>query len=590
MLMLPPAEDPKGLNEFPVLYWNQVGLELNRITHSLGGPQGGPTMSSRALGLLHLAMHDAWFLTLDHHDASDPAPYLPKDKQRPTKPAGLGVSVAEAQAALTGAAISVLDELYARPGPAVSIQATDTLTTALSNMIAGYGPHIDTLGPAHQFGVAVAREIIARLAVKPGEPGADQGRFEPKPGVFNFADEPINPVRRAGIDPNDPTRGDRAVRTYHGPFYGTTVKAFAVTDPDGHAIRDWRELGDDEYLAALREVKALGGAPDQAGVTRTPDEFVAAYYWAYDGANLIGTPPRLYNQILRVIASDRKATSDASDLAQNSEFVRLFALANVAMADAGKFAWREKYRYMLWRPLSGVREHVGGPHALAADPSLAGPREHVDSDADPFWRALGAPETNSNRLSFKPPFPAYPSGHATFGAACFQMARLYYKKRDGLTFDIGGADPIGFTFVSEELDGRSRDLHQPHVPGQPIEDQPGVIRTRVERRFSSLWRAIFENAFSRIWLGVHWRFDAFDAADALDTSGSYMPADKIVYRHVWTAKRTPGETLPVGGVPLGLGIANDIWSSGMRAPVSTSSTAALRTESISKISNTTYRQ
>jgi vanadium chloroperoxidase len=50
-----------------------------------------------------------------------------------------------------------------------------------------------------------------------------------------------------------------------------------------------------EYRAALREVKRLGGAAHAAGTTRTPNQTVAAYFWAYDGANLIGTPPRLYN-------------------------------------------------------------------------------------------------------------------------------------------------------------------------------------------------------------------------------------------------------------------------------------------------------
>ncbi|WP_162235389.1 hypothetical protein, partial [Sphingomonas sp. Leaf226] len=48
-------------NAVPVFYWNFVALEMNRLTHSLSGPQTGPTMSSRALGLFHLAIHDAWF-------------------------------------------------------------------------------------------------------------------------------------------------------------------------------------------------------------------------------------------------------------------------------------------------------------------------------------------------------------------------------------------------------------------------------------------------------------------------------------------------------------------------------------------------
>ena len=418
MLALPAIEESPGLNDFPVLYWNHVGLQMNRITHSLGGPQGGPTMSSRALGLLHLAMHDAYFATLGHTETSDPPTYLP-DSVRPAKPAELTGTLDNANAALTAAAITVLDLLYGGSGSGISITARDTLSGALATMIAGYGPHINALSFAHEFGAEIANAILGRLAVKPGEPGADQGHYETKQGRFMFRDEPGNPLRRVPIDPNNPALGTRAQRTYHGPFYGKTVPAFAVTDPDGHNLAVWPEA---DYPDALREVVRLGGAVGQSKTGRTPDETVAGLYWAYDGANLIGTPPRLYNQILRKIAWERRdASADAQT--QTSEFVRLFALANAAMADAGKFAWLEKFKFELWRPLSGVREH-----AVSAMPTNGEGQTALDADADPFWIALGAPETNTNRISFKPPFPAYPSGHATFGAACFQMARLYYNR------------------------------------------------------------------------------------------------------------------------------------------------------------------
>ena len=45
-----------------ILYWNEVALEANRIsfTDQEKGEQGGPTLSSRALGIVHIAMHDAY--------------------------------------------------------------------------------------------------------------------------------------------------------------------------------------------------------------------------------------------------------------------------------------------------------------------------------------------------------------------------------------------------------------------------------------------------------------------------------------------------------------------------------------------------
>lgn len=583
MLVLPDVHEPAGLNAFPVLYWNHAGLQMNRITHSLGGPQGGPTMSSRALGLLHLAMHDAFFGVLG--GAGNTSMWL-DPANRPALAPTILPTEDNANAALTCAAITILDRLYGAPG-AISDEASRTLRTALRDLKSPFGLAVDTRSPAHLYGVDVAEKIHSALAVLPGQPGADQGDYKPKGGRYHFDDEPLNPVRLVDVDPNDPDKGKRATRVYHGPFYGQTVETFAVTDPDGHKIADRPGTVAQtfpEYLAALAEVHAVGGAPALGSTTRKADQTVAAYFWAYDGANLIGTPPRLYNQILREIAWAKRSQA-ATTLDQSKEFVRLFALANVAMADAGKFAWAEKYRHDLWRPLSGIRQHDAS--AFADETGSA----HVTQPADPFWLALGAPETNSNRLSFKPPFPAYPSGHATFGAACFQMARLYYGSINKANVTENGPDDIGFSFVSEELNGISRDLHQPHDPSAPIEDQPGLVRTHVKRNFPSLWHAIWENAFSRIWLGVHWRFDAFDYDDAKDGAGGYKDPAAVTYSNVWTGPRdkavTDGSNLPLGGVPLGLGIANDIFADGMHqqpAAMPPERSTPLQ----SKISNTTF--
>ncbi|WP_168217335.1 vanadium-dependent haloperoxidase [Paracoccus liaowanqingii] len=566
MLNFPPVSEAPGLNAYPVLYWNHVGLEMNRITHSLGGPQGGPTLSARALGLLHLAMHDAYFSVLGAGIGDNPKTWLP-DAVVPALPTGVERTLTNANAAMTAAAVTVINLQYGSLPASMSTTARSTMVHLRMQLIDGYGPHIDTLSAVHGHGVRVANLILDRLAIKTGEPGAGHEGYEPKSGRFYFRDEPQHPVALVPIDPDDRSKGLKPARAYHGPFYGTTARPMAVTDPEGHRLAHWPEGG--EYDAAVKEVHALGGAPNLSTTTRQPDQTVAALYWAYDGVNLIGTPPRLYNQILRVVAWDKR--DPAADpqtptlhatIRQTSEFVRLFALANVAMADAGKFAWAEKYRFELWRPLSGIREHDESSEA-GRDGT-----EAVTDCADPFWLALGAPRTNTDQASFKPPFPAYPSGHATFGAACFQMARLYYAEAGKAMVTPDGTDDIGFAFVSEELNGISRDLDGPYDPNRPLTDQPGLVRTYVKRRFPSLWSAIWENAFSRIWLGVHWRFDAFDFRDAIGTDGKYKKPHDVRYSNVWTKKRPADVTdadLPIGGVPLGLGIANDIWQGGMRA-------------------------
>ncbi len=63
-----------------VLFWNAVALELNRLDHSgkLNAKNNrGPTKSSRALAIAHLAMHDAFFGRTGAPNYSSPASGIP---------------------------------------------------------------------------------------------------------------------------------------------------------------------------------------------------------------------------------------------------------------------------------------------------------------------------------------------------------------------------------------------------------------------------------------------------------------------------------------------------------------------------------
>ena len=45
----------------PILLWNKVALEANRISHTNGqGEQAGPPLSARVLAIVHLAIYDAY--------------------------------------------------------------------------------------------------------------------------------------------------------------------------------------------------------------------------------------------------------------------------------------------------------------------------------------------------------------------------------------------------------------------------------------------------------------------------------------------------------------------------------------------------
>lgn len=160
------------------------------------------------------------------------------------------------------------------------------------------------------------------------------------------------------------------------------------------------------------------------------------------------------------------------------------------------------------------------------------PINNINDNCDTNWLPLGAP--NSNNVGAKngtPPFPAYPSGHATFGAAALHTVRLFY----GIPVGHRGGDNLfeNLHFVSDEFNGVTT-------------DNKGTIRPKHKRRFNTidggLWRMIIENGLSRVYLGVHWSFDAFDTN---------------------LLNGQPNLSANIGGVPLGLNIAEDIAQNGL---------------------------
>ena len=183
------------------------------------------------------------------------------------------------------------------------------------------------------------------------------------------------------------------------------------------------------------------------------------------------------------------------------ELARLLTLANIAMADAGIACWDSKYFYDIWRPITGIRESDAG----------TGPTGAGDGNAatvgDPNYSPLGAPASNLTGPNFTPPFPAYPSGHASFGGALFQTLRRFY-----------GTDKVKFTFVSDEFNGETK-------------GNDGVVRPYLPRQFKSFSQAEEENGQSRIYLGIHWSFDK--------TEGIALGQDVADYvcKHAYTPRR-----------------------------------------------------
>ena len=164
---------------------------------------------------------------------------------------------------------------------------------------------------------------------------------------------------------------------------------------------------------------------------------------------------------------------------------RLLALMNAAIADSCMVAWYDKYGHDFWRPVTAIRE--------------AGIDDNPDTQPDPAFTPLGSPATNQpGKPNFTPPFPSYPSGHAVLGSAAFAILRSFY-----------GTDQIAFTFVSDELNGISR-------------DNQGNVRPLWPRSFASLTEAEQDNGVSRIYLGVHFRFDVENGMTLGRQVGNYV--------------------------------------------------------------------
>jgi hypothetical protein len=249
------------------------------------------------------------------------------------------------------------------------------------------------------------------------------------------------------------------------------VKPFVMTSGSQFRAPAPPSMTSASYTTAFKQVKRLGGDGVQTPTERTAEQTFIGNYWGYDGTPGLGAPPRLYNQIAMTIAEKKGTHMDVAELA------RLLALVNVAMADAGIAIWESKYYYKVWRPVTAIREADEG-----TGPSGAGDG-NPNTLGDPTFTPLGAPASNLLGPNFTPPFPAYPSGHAGFGAALFQSLRRFY-----------GTDQIAFSFVSDEYNGETR-------------GNDGNVRPWKSRGFQSLSQAEQENGQSRVYLGIHWSFD-----------------------------------------------------------------------------------
>jgi hypothetical protein len=202
---------------------------------------------------------------------------------------------------------------------------------------------------------------------------------------------------------------------------------------------------------------------ERNSVTRTADQTEIAWFWANDRDGTY-KPPGQLNQAAQVIADQEGLTVQ--------EKARLFALLNLAIADTVIKVWESKFHTNIdfWRPVTGIRQ--------------ASTDDNPSTIADPNWVQL---------LEFTPHFPSYASGHSGMGGA-FASVMAQYFGTDDITFTIGTDEPIV---------------------------------QNVTRTFNSFSDAGFEDAISRIYLGVHWRMDCEAAFDCGYRVGDHVARNAL---------------------------------------------------------------
>jgi hypothetical protein len=143
---------------------------------------------------------------------------------------------------------------------------------------------------------------------------------------------------------------------------------------------------------------------------------------------------------------------------------RLFALNNMALLDGYITGWDSKFTYDFWRPYTAIR-------AAATD-------GNSQTTADPAWESY----------QLNPPVQDYPSTHSVLGKASSVVLAESFRT-DHITFDFNS-----FTAL----------------PGKEV------------RRYHSFAFAATENAASRVYAGIHFRFSCDTGLSLGNKVGKYI--------------------------------------------------------------------
>lgn len=214
------------------------------------------------------------------------------------------------------------------------------------------------------------------------------------------------------------------------PHWGR-VRPFALAAPDQFRAPPPPPVESAAYARDLEEVRRIGG---RLAAERSPAQTRIAHFWQE-------CPTIGWNRIARLAAR-----AHGLDMWEGA---RLFALLNMALADAAIAAWDSKLHHDSWRPVTAIR--------------LADVDFNAGTTGDPGWEPLLP----------TPPMQGHPSAQAALGAAAAAVLAGLFG--DGMRFALASG-----TALAEE----------------PV------------RRFPGFRAAAQEAAESRILAGLQFRFAA----------------------------------------------------------------------------------
>jgi hypothetical protein len=385
--------------------------DWNEITEAVAPRFGGPQQQSRVQAIVQIAVHDALNAIRPRY-----ARYTGPDLANPS---------ASPDAAVAAAASQTLLELLARlPDSPAKQAAIDTIEDAYDATV-GPGPYDAATQAGIDAGVAAAEAILALREADGSSTPHLPYTLGPAPGVYQPTPNPEFP---AVITPSF------AGWAHVTPFALRHGAQFKVTPG---AIFDLTGVA---YAREYNEVKQVGDARVR-GAMPDSEESDIARFWPGGGSN--------WNRTARLIVNGRGL--------DRWQHARLFALLNIAQADALIANQTWKYTYNFWRPVTAIRWADDG---------------NPDTVSDPIWRPF----------LVTPPYPDYPCALPTATGAATEVLRQFF-----------GTDHIAF----------SRTFDAPAVPlPDPMTSLP--VKT-ITRSFNSLSEAAAESQDARVYAGIHFR-------------------------------------------------------------------------------------